>query len=156
MSEDPDPVVADLADSVFQVAGLLRAKFDATAAELGLPPAQAMALANLSAPAPMRELADWLRCDASNVTGIVDGLERRGLVRRQPNPEDRRVKHLVLTEEGERKRALLRQGSHADAVALFALPRKDLLKLRELLGRIAEAGLGAHAARTVRDSVPGA
>ncbi|MFG2085864.1 MULTISPECIES: MarR family winged helix-turn-helix transcriptional regulator [unclassified Spirillospora] len=143
MSEDPDPVVADLANSVFQLAGRLRAKFDATAAELGLPPAQAMALANLSAPAPMRELADWLRCDASNVTGIVDGLERRGLVRRQPNPEDRRVKHLVLTEEGERRRALLREGGHADAVALFALPRKDLLTLRDLLGRIAEAGLGA-------------
>ncbi|MGP4026513.1 MarR family winged helix-turn-helix transcriptional regulator [Actinomadura sp. 3N407] len=146
MSEDVDLVVADLADSAFRVAGLLRANFHATAAELGLPPAQAMALANLSAPAPMRELADWLKCDASNVTGIVDGLERRGLVKRRPDPEDRRVKHLVLTEEGERKRALLRKGSHAHAVTLFDLPEKDLLRLRDLLKRVADAGVGIDVA----------
>jgi DNA-binding MarR family transcriptional regulator len=48
----------------------------------------------------MRQLAARLRCDASHVTGIVDGLERRGLVERWPAPDDRRVKHLMPTEEG--------------------------------------------------------
>ncbi|GAA0573920.1 MarR family winged helix-turn-helix transcriptional regulator [Actinomadura livida] len=136
MSEDVDRLVGDLADSVFQVAGLLRANFDAAAAELGLPPVQAMALMNLDAPAPMRRLAEWLRCDASNVTGIVDGLERRGLVERRPDPGDRRVKHLVLTEEGERKRALLRDGRHAHAVALFDLPEAELTRLRDALRQV--------------------
>ncbi|XRQ11231.1 MarR family winged helix-turn-helix transcriptional regulator [Actinomadura welshii] len=138
MSEDVDRLVADLTDSVFQVAGLLRMNFEAAAAELGLPPVQAMALMNLEAPAPMRQLATVLRCDASNVTGIVDGLERRGLVERRPDPDDRRVKQLVLTEEGERKRALLRSRGHAHAVTLFDLPGKDLARLKELLGQVVD------------------
>ncbi|MBC6458358.1 MarR family winged helix-turn-helix transcriptional regulator [Actinomadura sp. HBU206391] len=136
MSAEADPVVADLTDLVFQVAGRLRAGFNATAAELDLPPAQALALANLRSPAPMRELAEWLACDASNVTGIVDGLERRGLVTRQPDPTDRRVKHLVLTEAGERKRAALRSRSHATAIELFNLPGDDRLRLRDLLAQV--------------------
>ena len=52
----------------------------------------------------MRRVADALSCDASNVTGLIDRLEARGLVRRQPSPEDRRVKVLQLTPEGVRLR----------------------------------------------------
>jgi MarR family transcriptional regulator, organic hydroperoxide resistance regulator len=48
----------------------------------------------------MRSLADCLGCDASNVTGIVDRLEGRGLVERRPSRNDRRVKELVLTPAG--------------------------------------------------------
>ena len=40
---------------------------------------------------PMGRLAETLACDASNVTGLVDRLESRGLVRRQPSAADRRV-----------------------------------------------------------------
>ena len=49
----------------------------------------------------MGELAEHLYCDASNVTGIVDRLEGRGLVERKPDPNDRRVKRLVLTPQGQ-------------------------------------------------------
>src|SRR5882724_9247020 len=45
-------------------------------------------------PLPMRRLAETLGCDASNVTGLVDRLEARGLVERRPSSEDRRVKEL--------------------------------------------------------------
>src|SRR3989442_9380477 len=58
-------------------------------------------------PLPMSRLADTLSCDASNVTGLVDRLESRGLVRRQPSPQDRRVKVLQLTPTGARVRAQL-------------------------------------------------
>src|SRR5436309_2716928 len=61
-------------------------------------------------PLPMSRLAGTLSCDASNVTGLVDRLESRGLVRRQSSPEDRRVKVLQLTATGARLRTqLLRQ-----------------------------------------------
>ena len=56
-------------------------------------------------PWPMGRLASTLSCDASNVTGLVDRLEARGLVRRRPSPADRRVKELELTPEGTRVRA---------------------------------------------------
>src|SRR5207302_2413550 len=58
-------------------------------------------------PVPMGRLADTLSCDASNVTGLVDRLERRGLVERRPSAEDRRVKVLELTPTGSRIRELL-------------------------------------------------
>jgi DNA-binding MarR family transcriptional regulator len=40
----------------------------------------------------MRQLADWLSCEPSNVTGIVDGLERRGMVTRRPAPGEPRAR----------------------------------------------------------------
>ncbi|GAB2830660.1 MarR family transcriptional regulator [Actinocorallia aurea] len=142
MSTDIDPgtgtdeVVAELSALVFEVTGRLRAQFNAAAAELDLPPAQALVLTNLSAPAPMRQLADWLSCEPSNVTGIVDGLERRGLVTRRPAPGDRRVKHVVLTEAGERKRRELRTSADALARTFFELPGSDQQHLRDLLARV--------------------
>jgi DNA-binding MarR family transcriptional regulator len=58
-------------------------------------------------PLPMGRLAATLSCDASNVTGLVDRLEHRGLIRRQPSAADRRVKVLELTPAGSRLRAQL-------------------------------------------------
>ena len=51
---------------------------------------------------PMRNLAIHLHRDASNLTGIADRLESQGLVQRQVDPADRRIKRLVLTEQGAR------------------------------------------------------
>ena len=48
----------------------------------------------------MKELAQHMGCDASFITSVADTLERRGFVRREPSQRDRRVKNLVLTEEG--------------------------------------------------------
>lgn len=135
-----DPIEKQLSDLVFQVAGRLRWGFNTAAAELDLPPMQAMALANLRSPAPMRDLAEWLHCDASNVTGIVDGLERRGLVTRKASPTDRRVKHLVLTDEGERRRELLHARSAEISGAVFGLSDDDRERLRDLLTRLLETG----------------
>jgi len=52
-------------------------------------------------PSPMRRLAIQMNCEASNLTGLVDRLEARGLVERRPHPEDRRVRCVALTEAGE-------------------------------------------------------
>jgi DNA-binding MarR family transcriptional regulator len=56
-------------------------------------------------PLPMGRLASLLGCHASNVTGLVDRLEGRGVVERRPSPDDRRIKVLALTPEGSRLRA---------------------------------------------------
>ena len=50
----------------------------------------------------MGQVAQTLACDASNVTGLVNRLESRGLVRRPASAEDRRVKVLDLTPAGAR------------------------------------------------------
>src|ERR1700683_3119139 len=79
-----------------------RRRFLAAASELDLHPAQAGAMLQMEpgAAMPMHELATMLACDNSNVTGIVDRLEARGLVTRRPYAQDRRVKHVVLTDAG--------------------------------------------------------
>jgi DNA-binding MarR family transcriptional regulator len=49
----------------------------------------------------MVSLARSLHCHDSNVTGLVDRLEQRGLIERGSNPKDRRVKLIALTKTGE-------------------------------------------------------
>src|SRR5688572_12648282 len=86
-----------------------RANLPPLAAELQLSPAQChlLHLIEPDRPVAMGRLAETLACDASNVTGLVDRLEARGLLRRRPSDADRRVKVLVLTPTGSRLRALL-------------------------------------------------
>src|SRR2546423_3247453 len=80
--------------------------FQAACAEHELTKPQAGALLQLDPdrPIPMSGLAGALMCDASNVTGIVDRLEDRGLVERQSAPHDRRIKMLAVTPDGARVR----------------------------------------------------
>ena len=76
-----------------------RAHLPTLAADLELSPAQCHVL-HLIEPGhavPMGHVADKLACDASNVTGLVDRLESRGLIRRRPSDHDRRIKVLQLT-----------------------------------------------------------
>jgi len=83
-----------------------RGRLPQVAAEFDLSPMQAHVLRLLEPgrPVPMRSLARSLRCDASNVTGIIDRLEDRGLVLRAALKTDRRVKMLVVTDQGMKVR----------------------------------------------------
>ena len=68
---------------------------------IDLTPPQSIALRKLlDGPLPMGSVADVLSCDASTLTGIADRLEERGLIQRQIDPADRRVKLLALTATG--------------------------------------------------------
>src|SRR5262245_55267060 len=72
------------------------------AAEWDMSVAQVRALYALREPLSMRELAERLYLDPSNLTALVDRLEALGLVERQADPDDRRVKRLVITSKGTR------------------------------------------------------
>src|SRR5665213_881391 len=89
-----------------------RRRFLELAAELDLHPAQTGAIAQMEpdTPVSMHELATILHCDNSNVTGIVDRLEARGLVTRRPHEHDRRVKQIVLTPAGAEFHERVRAG----------------------------------------------
>ena len=83
----------------------------------------------------MSEIANFLRCDNSNVTGIVDGLEARGLAERTASPGDRRVKLIALTAEGRRLRARLMREARKPPAWLQALSVADQRTLRDVLRR---------------------
>jgi len=110
------------------------------AQEFKLAPQQMIALRILGGgPRKMSELADALFCDNSNVTGIVDRLEEHGLVRREAAEGDRRVKLIVLTEEGEWMRKEITKRMAQPPAPIASLSDKDQRELRDILKRAVES-----------------
>jgi DNA-binding MarR family transcriptional regulator len=119
----------------------VHAHFAAAVAELDLAPLQARALheLDLEAPISMRELARRLKSDPSNVTGLIDRLEARGLVERRPDPHDRRIKGLALTSAGAKLRQRLFARLYSAPRSLAELPQRHQRCLQEALERILAA-----------------
>lgn len=90
----------------------------------------------------MRSLADAWECDPSNVTWVVDRLEKLGLAERRTVPEDRRVKLVVLTTKGQKTRAALLEEFHQPPEELAALDREDLDTLYRVLTKLSPEPIG--------------
>ena len=88
----------------------------------------------------MSTLAEALVCDASNVTGIVDKLELRGLIARQGADHDRRVKQLAVTERGRSIRDKLVAAVMNPPAAVAALPNDVKARLTILLRGLLTGG----------------
>ena len=110
-------------------------RFPTIAAEFDLSPPQAIVMRLLSEPRPMGDLATAMHCDNSNITGIVDRLEERGLVKRQPAEYDRRVKMIAITAAGSRLRDDLNRRFAEPPEAIASLSDEDLVALRDILRR---------------------
>ena len=115
-----------------------RPAFVAAAREFDLLPPHVIALRSLERPIPMGELARMLACDNSNVTGIIDRLEERGLVERRAAKRDRRVKLVALTPEGERLKESVEDRMAVPPPPIEALSVEDQRVLRDVLRRAAE------------------
>ena len=101
-----------------------------SALELTVPQAQLLRI--LDAPLPMNQIANRLHCDASNITGIVDRLESRGLVERSVKLGDRRIKVIALTPEGKRVRRRVAATS-SSVPGLSRLSKSEQRALESLL-----------------------
>lgn len=125
---------------LLSAADRLRQNWGAHAAAVGLSPAQVTALLTLvpGEAVPMRSLAARLDSDASNLSVLIDRLERRGAVERRMDPGDRRVKSLALTQEGERLRAAFWRALTEDPGPLAPLGDPDLRALVQILGVIGD------------------
>jgi DNA-binding MarR family transcriptional regulator len=125
------------------------------AQEFELAPQQMIAVRILGGgPRKMSELAQTLFCDNSNVTGIVDRLEERGLVRREAAEGDRRVKLIVLTKEGEAVRAEITKRMAEPPPPIASLSEKDQRVLRDILKRATENITGDEAADLFAGKAP--
>src|SRR5688500_13809702 len=95
-----DPLTVEVVDLIGSVVARYHEEYERAAAAYSLTAAQARLLSLLALESlPMRRIARTLRCEPSNVTGIVDRLEARGLVDRRPVPTDRRVKVAASTRQ---------------------------------------------------------
>jgi DNA-binding MarR family transcriptional regulator len=121
------------------LAFVMKERIFAMASEFDLAPMQVHALRMLEPgeEVPMSTLAGTLHCDPSNITGITDRLEARGLIERRNAPHDRRLKLLALTSEGEAVRARVREALDAPPPEIESLSRADQRALRDLLRRAA-------------------
>jgi DNA-binding MarR family transcriptional regulator len=133
-----------------------KSRFWAVAQEFDLAPMQMHALRILEPgnELPMSALADQLHCDNSNVTGIVDRLEERGLVRREAAEGDRRVKLLVLTKEGERMRVEITKRMAEPPPPIASLSQADQRALRDILQRAVEGISDEEVADALAVKVP--
>ncbi|WP_438488135.1 MarR family winged helix-turn-helix transcriptional regulator [Streptomyces sp. S186] len=137
MTALPDPLTVEVVDLIGTVVARYHEEYERAAAEHSLTGAQARLLRMLvMEPMPMRKLAQCLKCEPSNVTGIVDRLESRGLVERRPDPADRRVKLAVPTPDGRETAERLRTSLDFARQPLGRLTVAERTLLKELLQRM--------------------
>ncbi|MGW8376308.1 MarR family transcriptional regulator [Streptomyces sp. ODS28] len=132
-----DALTREVVDLIGTVVARYHEEYELAAAEHALTGAQARVLSMLARePTPMRKAAEQLKCEPSNVTGIVDRLEARGLAERRPDPADRRVKLAAATEEGQALAGRLRAGLDFAREPLAGLTTAERAVLRDLLKRM--------------------
>ena len=88
---------------------------------------------------PMSRVAEQCGCDASNITGIVDRMESRGLIERRDSPSDRRVKLIALTDEGSEVQTQVLDKLYEPPAAIEALSVEDQRALRDIMRRATQA-----------------
>lgn len=141
--ETPDPTVREIGQRLFALGEQLRVHFERVTATYELTFTQAVALHFLDEPVPMGRLAELLHCERSNVTLIVDRLTDRGVVERQADPTDRRVRRLVLTREGKALREQLREHLFRRVPAVVDLDEDERATLLQLLRKLTPDDAGA-------------
>lgn len=87
--------------------------------------------------APLGELAEALHVSARNITGLVDHLERDGLVERRPDPNDRRSVRAHLTEKGLETVSLIWRDMLESTLSVTeGIPQGDLDQFRDVCLRV--------------------
>lgn len=122
-AEADDPGAAGLASALVRLTQMLQHVLAEAGRGHGLTPQQVQLLCALSSgPVGMGELSRWLRLGKSGLTGLVDRVERRGLVARTPDADDGRACRIALTAAGEE----LAGRAHAEVTARIAGMAADL------------------------------
>lgn len=136
-NEPPDPLTLEVVELIGTIVARYHEEYEQAAAKHSLTGAQARVLGLLSrGPTPMRRIAQQLKCEPSNVTGIIDRLETRGLAERRLDPGDRRVKLAAATDRGKETADRLRGSLGFARAPLAGLSERERTALRDLLKRM--------------------
>jgi DNA-binding MarR family transcriptional regulator len=143
-----DERASDLADQLLRLTKRINHAHRENFAPLGVTPAQGRTLrtvAHSPRPPRMADLAAQLGVVPRQVTSLVDALEERGLVRRAPDTENRRVIRIELTEGGSEALTELRRARRSAAEELLAPLTSG--QREELSGLLALTDTEEHHAR---------
>lgn len=127
---------AEVIELLFEYVDRLRAHFESVAQAHDLTPVQAKVVLTLGDSGSMGCVAGSLGCDPSNITGVVDRLEERGLLTRAEASHDRRIKVLKPTAAGRRLREALEIQVFRDVPGLSTLSPHQVAELREALAAL--------------------
>src|SRR3954471_1567332 len=137
-----DDATGELAELLVRVARHQRWQWREVLAPWELTPSQARALRVLVGREGVRisQLAEALHIAPRSATEVADSLERRGLVERERDPDDRRAVVVRPTEAGRRLRTEVERARAAATRALFAqLPAEDRAELARILRRLVDS-----------------
>ncbi len=141
----------EVAGCFFELIGRIVGQAEQLAQGLGIPSPFIKALHTLDCPMAMKELGKRMHCDPSFVTLVTDMLEKRGLARREPHLVDRRVKNVVLTDDG----LALKRQIEAEITARMpwnkALSDDERTQLLALLRKMLAVDAGDSAAATAAE-----
>lgn len=154
----PDQLDSEVFDAITELAARKMAITEQVARHHGLPEFCLVALLELAEPMAMGDLGRRMRRDPSFVTIIADMLDKRGLARRESSTSDRRVKNLVLTQQGTAIRGQARRDLLVSMpwVCLSKDERTDLLTIvRKMIHAYGGRPDAAAIPPTVSDSVAG-
>jgi DNA-binding MarR family transcriptional regulator len=130
-----------LADAFWSVVRSLRHASAESLARWEITPAQSRALRVLRRHGTMRlsELADHLRIAPRSATEVADDLEAKGIVRRLPDPHDRRATLVELTAEGIAATGAIDDARDADEERIFGrLTEQERAELTRILAKLRE------------------
>ena len=135
------PAADSLVFSFLDAAEAVEARLEAAVSPTGLSLAKLAVLhflAEAKEPLPLSALAERQHCVRSNITQLVDRLEKDGLVRRRADPDDRRSVRAALTPVGERAHAEgMRALAEEQRAIVNSLSAGDAANLQEVLGLLA-------------------
>jgi len=127
-------VLAELAQTFYELLVRHRTAMRDVIVEEGMSPPLMATLHMLGDSAmTMRELAESIGLEPSNLTGIVDRLELRGLVERQSSSDDRRIKRVSLTRAGSLVRKRMIERLKQPTPWMLTLTRTDQKQLLSIL-----------------------
>jgi DNA-binding MarR family transcriptional regulator len=139
------PVPVSLEDQLYDFVFAYDAAFERAAQDIGLSGAQACLLVQIGRGSrTMGQLAADLVCDASNVSQLVRRLESRGLVVREPDPEDRRTRRVSITDAGRETSRAVEKRFTLPAERIGRLAKAEREQLSRLLAKASRPEAGAE------------
>lgn len=129
----PTTTTSEAEAALFDLVDAYDRAYERAAAAVALSAAQACVLGRLTERRGMGTLAEELGCDASNITQIIGRLEALGLVRREPNPDDRRARLVARTPSGDERNRRFEEAFAFARTAMDRLSAEEQEQLTTLL-----------------------
>src|SRR5215472_7916988 len=147
MYPDASASATECAMNLARTGDMIVARVAAALQPLDISPAGGLALGILvdaGQPCPPNYISDRLIVSRATVTGVLDSLAKRGLIRREPHPTDRRMVLVHLTKAGARMAEKVRRTVHrAEAQWIDSLGESERVQLTQLLGKV-QKGLARY------------